>query len=317
MGRRKKSVPQFEAWCWYCDREFEDEKVLLQHQRAKHYRCPYCPRRLNTSGGLTVHLHQVHKAEPTTIDNALPGRESFDIEIYGMVGIPEADLAEWQDRKAKRGENGAQGRFGNGGTGIQRPKIDKGVISKEQLRIQLEAHKALMSGKAPPPGTAQALFGFAPPPAIGFPPNVPPPGFNPSIPPPPLMSQRPPPPFSGPPPPHGQGIPPYGGPPPGYPYPPPTNIPPPSMQPAQSYPAVQADAIPPSANSQNDTSEALAAVNEKVSQPLHGVKREADMEYMQSQANAKRARPSDEGDGSGNTNTPPSRPGRARAADLF
>ncbi|PWN36254.1 uncharacterized protein FA14DRAFT_113378, partial [Meira miltonrushii] len=204
MGRRKKNVPQFEAWCWYCDREFEDEKVLLQHQRAKHYRCPYCPRRLNTSGGLTVHLHQVHKAEPTTIENALPGRESFDIEIYGMVGIPEADLTEWQERKAKRGENGAQGRVGNGGTGIQRPKIDKGVISREQLRIQLEAHKALMSGKAPPPGTAQALFGFAPPPAMGFPPNVPPPGFNPSIPPPPLMSQRPPP-FSGPPPSHGQG----------------------------------------------------------------------------------------------------------------
>lgn len=39
--------------------------VLLEHQKAKHYRCPYCPRRLNTAGGLTVHLHQVHKAEPT------------------------------------------------------------------------------------------------------------------------------------------------------------------------------------------------------------------------------------------------------------
>jgi hypothetical protein len=45
-------------------REFEDEKVLLQHQKAKHYRCPQCPRRLNTAGGLTVHLAQVHKAEP-------------------------------------------------------------------------------------------------------------------------------------------------------------------------------------------------------------------------------------------------------------
>lgn len=46
-------------------REFEDDNVLLQHQKAKHYKCPYCPRRLNTAGGLTVHLHQVHKAEPT------------------------------------------------------------------------------------------------------------------------------------------------------------------------------------------------------------------------------------------------------------
>lgn len=64
MGKKKK-VKTFDAWCWYCDREFEDDKVLLQHQKAKHYRCPHCPRRLNTAGGLTVHLNQVHKAEPT------------------------------------------------------------------------------------------------------------------------------------------------------------------------------------------------------------------------------------------------------------
>lgn len=38
--------------------------VLLQHQKSKHYRCPQCPRRLNTAGGLSVHLTQVHKAEP-------------------------------------------------------------------------------------------------------------------------------------------------------------------------------------------------------------------------------------------------------------
>lgn len=63
MAKKKKI--QMEAWCWYCDREFEDDKVLLQHQKAKHYKCPQCPRRLNTAGGLTVHLHQVHKSEPT------------------------------------------------------------------------------------------------------------------------------------------------------------------------------------------------------------------------------------------------------------
>ncbi len=38
--------------------------VLLQHQKSKHYRCPQCPRRLNTAGGLSVHLTQVHKAQP-------------------------------------------------------------------------------------------------------------------------------------------------------------------------------------------------------------------------------------------------------------
>lgn len=45
----------------YCDRTFEDQRVLLSHQKAKHFRCPMCPRRLNTAGGLGVHLDQVHK----------------------------------------------------------------------------------------------------------------------------------------------------------------------------------------------------------------------------------------------------------------
>ena len=68
-------------WCWYCEREFEDEKgaptyyssysvenlpfpVLMQHQKAKHFKCNMCPRRLNTAGGLAVHIQQVHKLEP-------------------------------------------------------------------------------------------------------------------------------------------------------------------------------------------------------------------------------------------------------------
>lgn len=75
-----------QVWCWYCDRTFEDLKVLIQHQKAKHFRsvhensglswgerdyeltptfssnrCPHCPRRLNTAGGLAVHIDQVHK----------------------------------------------------------------------------------------------------------------------------------------------------------------------------------------------------------------------------------------------------------------
>ena len=61
---KKKKATQLDAWCWYCDREFEDEKVLIEHQKAKHFKCSFCPRRLNTAGGLAVHLGQVHKAQP-------------------------------------------------------------------------------------------------------------------------------------------------------------------------------------------------------------------------------------------------------------
>ena len=38
--------------------------VLMQHQKAKHFKCNMCPRRLNTAGGLAVHIQQVHKLEP-------------------------------------------------------------------------------------------------------------------------------------------------------------------------------------------------------------------------------------------------------------
>lgn len=280
MGRRKKSAPKVEAWCWYCDREFEDEKVLLLHQRARHYKCQFCPRKLNTAGGLTVHLRQVHKAEPSIIANALPGRESFEIEIYGMVGIPQADLEEWLSRKAKRGEGGVDG-FRNGRP--LRPKIDKGIISKDDLRIQLEAHKALMSGKAPPPGAAMALFGLVPPPTFNFPP----PGFA-----------RPPPDFSK---------------------PPPSLIgPSPGSAPQQSYPAVQAPALPPSADPKNNTAEALAAANNP-GNTEQAVNREADMEHMQRQA--KRRRSDEETTPDAKAEPPmdssPNRHGRARAADLF
>nr|CDI56657.1 related to zinc finger protein [Melanopsichium pennsylvanicum 4] len=107
------------------------------------------------------------------IENTLPGRDSFQIEIYGMAGIPEKDLAEWKERRA------AQKADGNAPTQNKRPRIEKLVLSKEQLRVQLEAHKALMSGKAPIPGLvpygAAGPFSVPPPALPRF--GVPPPNF--------------------------------------------------------------------------------------------------------------------------------------------
>ncbi|KAG9013921.1 hypothetical protein FRB93_000302 [Tulasnella sp. JGI-2019a] len=61
---KKKNKLVLKPWCWYCEREFEDEKVLMQHQKAKHFKCKHCPRKLNTAGGLAVHVQQVHKLDP-------------------------------------------------------------------------------------------------------------------------------------------------------------------------------------------------------------------------------------------------------------
>ena len=35
MGRKKRKYVK--PWCWYCNREFEDEAVLIQHQKERFF----------------------------------------------------------------------------------------------------------------------------------------------------------------------------------------------------------------------------------------------------------------------------------------
>ncbi|XP_011096840.1 protein SUPPRESSOR OF FRI 4 isoform X1 [Sesamum indicum] len=93
MGKKKKRGAVDKVWCYYCDREFEDEKILVQHQKAKHFKCHVCHKKLSTAGGMAIHVLQVHKEQVSKVPNAKPGRESTEIEIYGMQGIPPDILA--------------------------------------------------------------------------------------------------------------------------------------------------------------------------------------------------------------------------------
>ena len=36
MGKKKRK--EIKPWCWYCDREFDDDKILINHQKAKHFK---------------------------------------------------------------------------------------------------------------------------------------------------------------------------------------------------------------------------------------------------------------------------------------
>ena len=120
------------------------------------------------------------------IENALPGRDSFDIEIYGMEGIPAADLAAWKKRTGEAtGQSAAEHR-------PKKAKYSTTPISAEDMRTQLAAHKALMSGQ-PIPGSIPVGGYGVPPPGFG----IPPPGFPGFIPPPPpgVVLPFPPPPF--------------------------------------------------------------------------------------------------------------------------
>lgn len=91
MGKKKKRPSK--VFCYYCDREFDDEKILVQHQKAKHFKCHACHKKLSTASGMAIHVLQVHKESVTKVPNAKPERESTEIEIFGMQGIPPEILA--------------------------------------------------------------------------------------------------------------------------------------------------------------------------------------------------------------------------------
>eukprot|EP00096_Caligus_rogercresseyi_P012242 TRINITY_DN506_c1_g1_i2.p1 TRINITY_DN506_c1_g1~~TRINITY_DN506_c1_g1_i2.p1 ORF type:complete len:429 (-),score=156.72 TRINITY_DN506_c1_g1_i2:1725-3011(-) len=97
MGRKKKK--QSKPWCWYCNREFDDEKILIQHQKAKHFKCHICHKKLYTGPGLSIHCMQVHKETIDKVPNSLPSRSNIEIEIYGMEGIPPEDLKDHDKNK--------------------------------------------------------------------------------------------------------------------------------------------------------------------------------------------------------------------------
>ncbi|KAH9256790.1 hypothetical protein BASA83_008836 [Batrachochytrium salamandrivorans] len=124
MGRKKKK--ELKPWCWYCDREFEDEKVLINHQKAKHFKCDLCTKKLNTAGGMVIHGQQVHKEVFKKVGNALPGRESVLIEIFGMEGVPEEDLQAHIDEVEARS-----------GPSTKRTRVDV-EVDQDALRQQLE-----------------------------------------------------------------------------------------------------------------------------------------------------------------------------------
>lgn len=102
MGKKKKAVEKveekIELFCYYCDRKFDDEKVLIQHQKQKHFKCEMCNKKLSTAGGLLVHVQQVHKQNIRRIPNAMPGRDSTEVEVYGMEGVPDELLTEQHKR---------------------------------------------------------------------------------------------------------------------------------------------------------------------------------------------------------------------------
>jgi hypothetical protein len=91
MGRKKKAQEVYKPFCYYCDRVFDDEKVLIEHQKARHFKCTQCSRKLNNARSLVIHLSKVHKETITKVPHALEGRDGLELNIEGVHGIPDGD----------------------------------------------------------------------------------------------------------------------------------------------------------------------------------------------------------------------------------
>ncbi|OAK94194.1 hypothetical protein IQ06DRAFT_234876 [Phaeosphaeriaceae sp. SRC1lsM3a] len=155
MTKKRKRYPDLNQklerpWCYYCERDFDDLKILISHQKAKHFKCDRCGRRLNTAGGLSVHMNQVHKENLTHVENANPGRQGLEIEIFGMEGVPaeiidqhnqqvtQAHFAEEAERARLTG-NPVRGLYANGSAPPnKRPKVTE---SLEEIEARADKYR--------------------------------------------------------------------------------------------------------------------------------------------------------------------------------
>ena len=183
MGRKKKKP--IKPWCWYCNREFDDDKILIHHQRAKHYKCPFCHKKLYSGPGLTVHCVQVHKEKLDKIPEALPNRNSVDIDIYGMQGIPEED-----QREHERLKRGYEGPSKSEQESKNQPSKPTNSIQSRNMGLPQPNH--MMGMGMMPPSFPMGMPPMGMPP-LGMPPMGMPPGFPPGFMPPPGFHQMPPP----------------------------------------------------------------------------------------------------------------------------
>lgn len=102
MGRKRKkpSVEEPPIFCYYCDRTFKSEAILVSHQREKHLRCPHCRKCLTSINGLTIHCSQVHKRTLQGVPNAIDGRQSLEVDVFGMEGIPPSFLQAYNNQSS-------------------------------------------------------------------------------------------------------------------------------------------------------------------------------------------------------------------------
>ncbi|KAF2743717.1 hypothetical protein M011DRAFT_209570 [Sporormia fimetaria CBS 119925] len=184
MTRKRKRYPSLQQklerpWCYYCERDFDDLKILISHQKAKHFKCDRCGRRLNTAGGLSVHMNQVHKEPLTQVENAISGRQGLDVEIFGMEGVPqdvieqhirdvEIQHFEEEQERARISGNPIRSQYpsASGQSGAKRARVKESLeeIVARAEKFRDDKAKGILPVRAPAP--AVEVTPQVPPPAV-------------------------------------------------------------------------------------------------------------------------------------------------------
>jgi len=176
MGRNKKRKRE-KPFCWYCERTFDDEKILIQHQRAKHFRCPHCQKKLTTANGMAVHVSQVHKETIERVPNAKEGKDSFNFEIVGMSGIPDSNQPDLKRQKLDNNPSNMMGAYPN--QRMPYPGVPMYRPFPPPMH-QFPPNPYYPPGNTMPYGVMPPFPGQPTPPPGGFPPQpIPPYGYPP------------------------------------------------------------------------------------------------------------------------------------------
>ena len=94
MGRKKRDLSYAKPFCYFCEKVFNNEIVLHQHQKSKHFTCPTCNKKFPTTSNQISHMTKTHTNAISKIPNALEGRDSADQNIFGMNGVPKHIIEE-------------------------------------------------------------------------------------------------------------------------------------------------------------------------------------------------------------------------------
>ncbi len=97
---------ELKPFCWYCGREFDSDQMLVYHQRARHFKCPKCPRykTFYSISALRTHMLQMHQQGVQRVPHAMRSRADPEINpfISGMACVSLEDIHARRDAVQKK-----------------------------------------------------------------------------------------------------------------------------------------------------------------------------------------------------------------------